>query len=233
LASGAGNRGGSMKRISVSGILAFVFVLLPSLVSMAQGTTTFVSNLGDTTSGTMTVGSDSWLAADFVTGTNVGGYTLSSIQLAMADATGNPNDFSVILYTAVNDVGTFPGTSLGTLSGSANPATSGTYTYTAPSDLSLTASTAYFIVLTAGTSVANGAYAWSVTSTSSPGYNGYHWGGEIFFYESGNGINWNSTSSAYGQFSLDATPVPEPEVIGLFAMGGLLVGFLRWKARSV
>ena len=91
----------------------------------------------------------------------------------------------------------------------------------------------YFIVVIAGTAVANGAYGWSVTSTPSPGYNSYHWGGEIMFGDSSDGVNWDYTTTGYGQFALNATPAPEPGVLGLFALGGLLVAFQRRKARTV
>ena len=78
-----------------------------------------------------------------------------------------------------------------------------------------------FILLTAGTPVVDGAYQWTVTSAPSPGYDEYHWGGEIAFAHSTNGVNWNYISDSYGQFAIDATAVPEPCVFSLFALGGL------------
>jgi hypothetical protein len=82
----------------------------------------------------------------------------------MADASGNPSGFTVMLYSAIGNLAVLPGSSLGTLSGSTDPATGGIYTYTAPSNLTLSSTTLYFIVLTAGTAVANGAYTWSESS---------------------------------------------------------------------
>jgi hypothetical protein len=222
-----------MKRTIIVGVVAYVVGLTTPQVVEAQGTITYVSNLGQTSSGAVSVGSDSWYAADFITGNNAGGYALNSIQLAMTDASGGPNGFTVMLYSSVSGIATFPGTGLGTLAGSADPTAAGAYTYAPVSSLTLAPNTYYFIVLTAGTTVANGAYDWSVTGTSSPGYNSYHWGGEIFFADSTDGSHWSYTSANYGQFSLDATATPEPGVISLFALGGLLVAFRRRKASLV
>jgi hypothetical protein len=61
--------------------------------------TAYLSNLGQSSTGSLAVGSDSWLAASFGTGTNEGGYELNSIQLAMTDASGNPSGFTVMIYT--------------------------------------------------------------------------------------------------------------------------------------
>jgi PEP-CTERM motif len=175
--------------------------------------------LGEPSSGSSAIGNNSWFAADFITGTNTGGYLLDSVQLAIADSSGDPSGFTVMIYSAIIGDATFPGTSLGTLSGYLNPSTAGIYTYTSTTGLVLSPSDSYFIVLTAGTTVANGAYEWSVTSTASPGYTNYHWGDEVFFAQSGNGINWSYASGIYGQFAIDATPVPEPSSSFLLLLG--------------
>ena len=210
-----------MKRVIGNGIMALALGLMTPQITPAQGTITYVSNLGQPSSGSSPVGSDSWFAADFYTGTNAGGYLLDSVQLAMSDASGNPSGFTAMLYSAVGGVAVFPGSSLGTLNGSLNPVTSGIYTYAPASSFTLSPNTGYYFVLTAGIAVANGAYQWSVTSTPSPGYNEYHWGGEIFFAHSGNGLNWNYYSGTYGQFAITATPVPEPGVLSIFILGGV------------
>ena len=109
---------------------------------------------------------------------NAGGYSLDSIQLGMADASGTPSNFMVMLYTAYIGGATIPGSSLGTLDGSLNPTTAGIYTFTTASNLMLSPNTIYFIVLTAGTTVANGAYEWNYENTSS--YNpSDNWGGGV------------------------------------------------------
>jgi hypothetical protein len=45
-------------------------------------------------SGSPSVASDSWLAAEFGTGTDASGYVLNSVQLGMTDASGNPSGFT-------------------------------------------------------------------------------------------------------------------------------------------
>ena len=86
-----------MREIAIKSIIAFL--LLAARVASAQGTTTFLSNIGQPSSGSLAVGSDSWLAAGFVTGTDASGYLLDSIQLGLASSTGSPSDFTVMLYT--------------------------------------------------------------------------------------------------------------------------------------
>jgi hypothetical protein len=89
--------------------------LFAGINAQAQGTT-YLSSLSPTVTGTAPVGSDYWLAASFTTGSNLGGYTLDSIQLGMADATGSPDDFTVMLYSeALSFNG--PGASIETLDG--------------------------------------------------------------------------------------------------------------------
>jgi hypothetical protein len=100
----------------------------------------------------------------------------------------------------------------------------------------LSQGTPYFIVLTSGTAVENGAFEWSLSGINS--YNptggwGVTGGASSGVYLSNNGSSWGSLSSTYPQFALMATPVPEPSVIGLFVFGGLLAAFQRLKARSV
>jgi hypothetical protein len=97
--------------------------------------------------------------------------------------------------------------------------------------MALSPNTVYFIVLTAGTQVANGAYEWSVTATPSPGYNSYHWGGGIDSYDSNDGLHWNSIPGDYAQFAINATPVPEAGVPALLALGGLCFLWLRGKTK--
>jgi len=193
-------------------------------VTQAQGIM-YLSNLSQASSGSLAVGTNSWLAAGFQTGTNAGGYWLDSIQLAMTDASGNPSAFVAMLYDQSSDLSGFsPGSSLCTLNGSLNPVTGGIYTYTPASSLTLSPNTIYFIVLTAGTTVANGAYEWNYTGTYS--YNlidnwvgGMDWG-------SANGSlgSWRPVGTYpydYPQYAIDATAVPEPGALSLLGLGGL------------
>jgi PEP-CTERM motif len=196
----------------------------------AQGTT-YLSNLGQSSTGSLAVGSDSWLAVDFTTGNNAGGYLLDSVQLAMADASGNPNGFTVMIYNALVGSGITPGDSLGTLNGSDNPSTAGIYTYTPTTDVMLSSHTIYFIVLTTETVVANGAYNLSYAATFS--YNpsgGWAVGNDessvAVFHSSHNGLSWIGNDGNL-QFALNATAIPEPSASWLLLLGGGVLFYVR------
>jgi hypothetical protein len=222
-----------MKKTIVVGILILALGALTPPYAQAQGTL-YLSSLSPTSTGSVAVGSDSWLAAGVYTGNNAGGYSLNSIQLGLTDATGNPSGFGVMLYSEAQGTGSIlPGSSLGTLTGSSDPGTVGTYIYTAPSGLSLSPATVYFIVITSGTKVSNGSYNWS-ESAYPPGVSA--WGLGINGIDTSNNgtSDWSPTPYlGIAQFAIYATPAPEPGVLGLFALGGLLVAFQRRKMSSL
>jgi hypothetical protein len=209
-------------------IIMFVVTLLASRLVQAQGTI-YLSNLGQTSAGSNPVGNNSWLAALFTTGNNTGGYVLNSVQLGMTDASGSPSGFTVMIYARSGNIaGFFPGNSLGTLNGSTDPSTGGIYTYTA-SGLTLSPSTRYFIVLTAGTAVANGAYDWSVMNTSS--YNpDDSWAGSVTL-GSNNGSSWTTLPTYpqfdFSQYAINATAIPEPSAVSLLLLGSGVLIYVR------
>lgn len=211
-------------------ILLFAVALLFPQLLQAQGTT-YISNLGQTSAGSLAVGSDSWQAPGFITGTNAAGYILNSVQLAMTDVSGSPIGFTAMIYwvNSNNFGAVVPGNSLGTLDSSLDPTTSGVYTYSAISNLMLSPQTTYFIVLTSGTAVANGAYEWSYISTSSF-VSSDNWGGGFALY-SNNGSLWHSSAPTFysPQFSINATAIPEPGVLSLVGLGGLTFLWLQRK----
>ena len=88
-------------------------------------------------------------AQSFRTGST--GSQLSGVMLRMEGAYQDGGNFTVRLYNSTEDGGNNPGTSLLTLSGSADPFTAGNYTYTG--SYALAANTDYWIVLacTSGT----------------------------------------------------------------------------------
>ena len=211
-------------------IIVFLAVAVAAPQTIYAQGTIYLSNLDQPSAGSLAAGSHSWLAAIFHTGTNAGGYMLDSIQLAMADASGNPGGFTVMVYAP--DAGSyFPGHNLGTLSGSLNPVTSGIYTYTPATSLTLAPRGDYSIVLTAGTPVANGAYGWSYA-----GINSYNPSGGWLcrgLWTSGNGSPpWIGSGGAFPQFAIYATAVPEPGVLSLFVLGGFFLVWHRRKAKA-
>lgn len=196
-----------------------------------QGTITYLSNLGEASVGTYAIGNNSWVAVGFGTGNNAGGYSLNSIQLEIADATGNPSGFSVMLYSSVSGSAILPGSSLGALDGPLDPSTAGVYTYTPPSNLVLPPSSIYFIVLTSGTAIADGAYEWSLAGTYSynpnDGWGVFNREGSIGeFLSSQNGSSWIGNGGNF-QFAITATAIPEPSMSWLLLLGSGVLMYVR------
>ncbi len=222
-----------MRKTIISGIIASALGLLAPQTLPAQGTT-YLSNLDQASIGSLAVGSNSWVAGMFYVGNNSGGYALNSVELAMKDAVGNPSGLQVMIYT-VGGGGFSIISSIGTLSGSLDPVTGGVYTYTPNAPITFAPSNAYAIVLTSGTTVADGAYEWSYGAANS--YNpigGWYTllGNAAGAWTSGNGLmlSWVRNGSAFPQFSIEATAVPEPGVLSLIALGGLHLVWCRRKA---
>jgi hypothetical protein len=212
-----------MRKITIMSVVA----LLVSQLIQAQGTITYLSNLGQTSTGSNPVGSDSWLAAGFQTGNNVGGYMLDSIQLGMTNASGNPSDFTVMLYKPAGGGPPIPGSRLITLNGSLDPETAGIYTYTPSSNFNLLPNYRYFIVVTAGTTVADGAYEWSYAGANS--YNpsdGWSNQGGVWTSNDGSISSWNSIAS-FPQFAIEAIAVPEPSPSWMLLLGGGIFIYVR------
>jgi len=220
--------------MKISSIVCLAVAVSVPQIIQAQGTT-YLSNLEQSSAGSFAAGSDSWLAAIFETGTNPGGYVINSIQLAMSNASGNPSGFQVMVYRGAGG-GATPGTLLGTLNGSLDPVTAGIYTYTPAAPLTLSISGPYDIVLTAGTAVGNGAYEWSVAGMSSYNPSGA-WSspgiiGGVLTSSTGSLSSWILHGSAFPQYAIDATAVPEPGVLSLFVLGGFLLVRHRRKAKA-
>jgi hypothetical protein len=199
--------------------------VLVAITASGQGTV-YVSNLDEPTFSSHAVAANSWFAVYFQTGTNPTGYTLDSVQLLMAAASGTPSAFAASIY----DVSAgYPGIALGNLIGP-EPIQSGLYTYT-PSDLLLLPSTGYFIVLTGEAAAAQGAYHWNRATTYNYVVDG-NWQGDNGFFTSSDGLTWGSTRFTQFQFAIAATPVPEPSSFALLFCGGALVAACRWKLRG-
>src|SRR5271155_4572171 len=110
----------------IGGIVVPAIGLLLPLVAEAQGSL-YVSNLGQTPTGSAAIGSDSWIAQSIIAGTNADGYILNSIQLLMDPASGSPIGFNVSIYSSLSGE---PYDNIGNLVGS-DPSAGGIFTYTA------------------------------------------------------------------------------------------------------
>jgi hypothetical protein len=93
----------------------------------------------------------------------------------------------------------------------------------------------YYIVITAGTAVADGAYDWSYV-----GANAYNpsagWSSPGLVLSSSSGVmgSWTSVAATeFPQFSINAIPIPEPGVLALSGLGGLLLLWHRRKSKAV
>jgi PEP-CTERM motif len=217
-----------MKKAAISpALLALALALLSSSIAQAQGTI-YVWNLGQPSAGSLSVGSNSWVAAAFRPGINAGGYVLDSVQLALADASGSPTGFTVMLYATIPN-STAPFSYLATLNGSLDPVAAGVYSFTPASTLTLLSYVSYDIVLTAETPIAVGAYEWSFATTNFYNPSG-GWATAGSALTSGNGSFWTVSAGNYAQFAITATPAPEPSTLGLLALGG---GFVLWRRLKV
>jgi hypothetical protein len=195
-------------------VIVCVIGLLRLQTIHAQGVL-YVSNLGQSVAGSGAIGSNSWVAQTFITGTNAGGYLLSSVELLMDAPAGTPSGFTVSIYSKTGDPhsehepGDSPQSSLGSLTGS-EPTTAGTLSYT-NSGILLSPSTFYFVVVTAATSTNVGAYTWSATSGTTQGSNRFTVDDEFFGSSDGSDWTWYVRGRVF-QFGLYASAVQPPNL---------------------
>jgi hypothetical protein len=214
-------------------IILHAAVLMPHFFGLcsagAQGTT-YVSTLGQPPDSSLAVGSDSWIAQSFVTGTNTGGYLLNSVQLRMDVVSGMPAGLNVFLYTGLFSASP---TNLGRLSGPDSPS-AGTFTYSADGITLMPSGgygehTDYYIVLSAATPIAQGAFSWS-TSGDAGGDGPERWFIPAGYFFSNDGLSWNLNRSYTMQIAVNASAIPEPPILPLILLGsGFLVGAHRRK----
>ena len=138
----------SFKTLSV-GLVALACLVVPARAEVV------LSNLTETSSDADPVYGGLWLASSFVT--NDQAWTLTSATLSLGAAANTSGNLFVNLYSNATNL---PGSPLGTLSGSDNPASAGQYTYTL-NGIGLDPSTTYRLV--AGVSSGNGVYSWPYT----------------------------------------------------------------------
>ena len=102
-----------------------------------------VSNVGQTPTGNANVTASQSQGQGFTTGSDSGGYTLGSVELAVSSFSGTASDITVSIYSESSGD---PGTLVHTLTTPASISTPVT-TFTAPSDTTLAAGTTYYVVI--------------------------------------------------------------------------------------
>jgi len=177
----------------------------------------------------ITASNGTWLANEFVTGTNAAGYSLSSVTISMGAANNAVGAFVMEIFSNNAGLG-IPGTLLQTLTGNANPSTAGNYTYTATS-LNLNPSTIYWLV----EGVTSGAGSYNDTFTVSPGsYLNQGWSLPGTF-TTGNapGAGWNISTITSGptRFSLQIVPEPAESALA-FGVVGLAAVMVQRRKRA-
>ena len=166
-----------------------------------------VSNIGQTSSGSVNVAATTSFTQGFETGSHANGYDLASIDANVQDIPSTPAGVTVSIYTRS---GTRPGTSVYTLT---NPATFavGTNTFSAPAGAQLDANTFYFVVVeysqtgidfkvgrTASHAEDSAAAGWSIDDMRIQGVPG----------------TWGSSSSNPLLITVNGSPVPDaPSII--------------------
>jgi hypothetical protein len=190
-----------------SNLLLVLIGLTFTTAVFGQGTTVYVSGVNKPSDSFGNVASDSWLAQRFGTGTYSNGYLVTSVQLQLTNATGNPNGLVVSIYSQNGNLPGFPGSLLAPLTGDSNPLTSGIYSYSA-ANVVLAPNLLYFLVVTSSQPLSAGSFRWQTIAFGSQ----FDMDGLVVGLpaRSVDGMVWERSSTGIFQFSLTAMTVPEP-----------------------
>ena len=197
--------GMSMRSLTALSLTVALIALLATLATLlatplqAQSLTTFVTN----TSGSGAADSNDFQAQSFETGANLGGYTVSEVEILLGDVSGKSTSVSI-----KEDNGGEPGNLVTTLT---NPGTLTTYdlnTFTAQPVITLAASTTYWLTVNEGIS-SDRVFVSSKSADDEISFSG--WGiGDGRLYRTSEMDPWSdSTTSLFitisGTISTDAT----------------------------
>ena len=146
-----------------------------------------VSNVGQTAAGNANVTATQSQGQGFTTGSDSGGYTLGSVELAVSSFSGTASDITVSIYSESSDD---PGTVVHTLTTPASISAAVT-TFTAPSGTTLAAGTTYYVVISTTSSGINLSRT-NATAEDTGGASGWSIADDRRFFGGG---NWVTTSS--------------------------------------
>lgn len=116
------------------------------------------------------------------------------------------------------------------LTGTANPSTAGSYTFTAASQV-LAANTTYWIV--AGVSSGAGSYRWNASTAAGFYETAFTTQPDAFAASNDGGTSWSVSTGASSNpylFSVSAVAVPEPSTYAALA-GVAALGLALWRRR--
>ena len=146
-----------------------------------------VSNVGQTAAGNANVTATQSQGQGFTTGSDSGGYTLGSVELAVSSFSGTASDITVSIYSESSDD---PGTLVHTLTTPASISTPVT-TFTAPSGTTLAAGTTYYVVISTTSSGINLSRT-NATAEDTGGASGWSIADDRRLFGGGNWVNTSS-----------------------------------------
>ena len=158
--------------------------------------TAYVSNIGQPNStSTINITSSISHAQGFTTGSQSGGYTLSTVGMQFADGSVTANELVIAIYSAAAGGG--PDSAVYTLTNPSRLENDGTTEslFTAPANSTLSADTTYFVVATTGISNNYSAQGTSETDEDSGASTGWNIANNRYFRNTAFSNNW-STSAA-------------------------------------
>lgn len=222
-----------MKRLLPQSLLTPLLIAFAAISLPAQ--TTVVSNLSQTYFTTQTAGksgaNDLQQAISFTTGSAA---NLSSITL-LGFSYGSLSGFSVGVWTGISSSG--PSGLVTTLTGATPTGTTQQYTFSPGAVTTLSATTDYWLVVSAPGTAASSGFSWNSTSLQNEDAGasaGWSIGNTRWVTLNG-GSSWSGVGGGVPQFSVQAAAVPEPAtlagVFGLVALTAAIRCRLRREQR--
>ena len=174
---------------------------VPMLHVAADDLAPTVSNLSETsTQGSPSTSGGAWIANEFTTGSNTGGYTVTDVTVPISPG-GGASNVTLRIFSG-NTGNADPNSSLVTLTNTGD--TAGNYTFSCSGSCDLTASTDYFLVLNSDSGYS---HSWASTAsdnqTSSAGWSI----GNTYTASTNSGTSWTADANSHAtKFSIMATP---------------------------